>query len=73
MPIAFLKHRNDGAEHKWCYVHEQQPNEAWIFKHFDNLQQDGIARQCAHVAFSLPGTTDLLPRESVEFRVLVLY
>jgi len=69
---SILKHRN-GTQHRWYYLHEQQPNEAWIFKHFDSLQQDGIVRQCAHVAIDLPRTMDLPPRESIEFRVLVLH
>jgi hypothetical protein len=69
---SILKHGN-GVEHKWCYLHEQRPDEAWIFKHFDSLREDGIARQCAHTALGLPGTTDLPLRESIEFRALVLH
>jgi hypothetical protein len=40
LTVTILKHGN-GAEHKWSYLHEQQPNEAWIFKHLDSLEQDG--------------------------------
>jgi hypothetical protein len=37
---SILKHRNE-AEHKWCYLHEHQPNEAWIFKYFDRMALHG--------------------------------
>lgn len=69
---SILKHGH-GAQHKWYYLHEQQPSEAWLFKHFDSLEADGIARQCVHTALELSGTRDLPPRESIEFRALVLY
>lgn len=69
---SILKYGNE-VEHKWCYLHEQRPDEAWIFKHFDSLPGGGIARKCAHVALRLPETIHLPPRESVEFRVLVLH
>jgi hypothetical protein len=59
--------------HQWYYLPEQRPDEAWLLKHFDSLQEDGNARQCAHTSFDLPGTRDLPPRESIEFRALVLY
>jgi hypothetical protein len=67
---SILKHR---AEHKWYYLHEQQPDEAWLFKHYDSLQEDGHVRQCGHTSFDPPGTMSLPPRESIEFRALVLY
>jgi hypothetical protein len=70
--ISILKHGN-GAEHKWYYLPEQKPDEVWLFKHFDSLKEDGIARQCAHTALELPGTNDLPPRESVEFRAMVFH
>jgi hypothetical protein len=65
----------DGNEpgHRWYYLPEQRPDEAWVLKHFDSLREDGNARQCAHTSFELPGTRNLPPRESVEFRALVLY
>jgi hypothetical protein len=62
-----------GGKHRWCWLHEQQPNEAWIFKHYDSLSGDGHVRQCAHTSFDPPGTSDLPLRESVEFRAIVLY
>jgi hypothetical protein len=69
---SILKH-GEGAQHQWYYLHEQQPNEAWLFKHYDSLREDGHARQCAHTSFDPPGTRHLPPRESIEFRALVLY
>jgi hypothetical protein len=58
---------------KWYYLHEQQLDEVWLFKYFDNMQEDRIVRQCALTALELPGTIDLPSRESVEFRVLILH
>jgi hypothetical protein len=69
--ISLLK-PGDG-NHRWYYLPEQQPDEAWVLRHFDSLQENGNARQCAHTSFKLPGTEHLPLRESVEFRALVLY
>lgn len=71
---SVLKHgRGDGVQHRWYWLPEQRPDEAWLFKHFDSLEEEGHARQCAHTSFDPPGTRDLPPRESVEFRAIVLY
>jgi len=63
----------NGSIHQWYYLPEQRPDEAWVLKHFDSLQENGNARQCAHTSFEMPGTRHLPPRESIEFRALVLY
>lgn len=49
------------------------PKEAWVLKHFDSLLENKNARQCVHTSFELPGTRDLPPRASIEFRALVFY
>ncbi|KAF2737094.1 putative CmcJ-like methyltransferase [Polyplosphaeria fusca] len=58
--------------HKWYYVSDQQPNEAWVFMQSDS-DPSGISG-VAHSAFPHPSSlpTDP-PRESVEVRALVYY
>lgn len=71
--IGVLRAGNgEGGGHRWYWVNEQRPEEAWLFKHFDSQPGEGVT-QCAHVSFDLPGTESLPPRESVEFRALVFY
>jgi hypothetical protein len=61
------------AGHKRCYLHEQQLNEALVFMHFDSEDKKGVIRHVEHTAFRMPGTFDLPPRVSIEFRAMVVY
>jgi len=59
--------------HRWFYVSEMQPDEALLLKCFDS-KTDGSARFMPHTAFEDPtAPADIIPRESIEIRTLVLY
>jgi hypothetical protein len=59
--------------HRWFFVPEMQRNEALLIKCFDSLT-DGRARFAPHTAFDDPtAPPNVLPRESIEIRSLVLY
>ncbi|EME83072.1 uncharacterized protein MYCFIDRAFT_137464, partial [Pseudocercospora fijiensis CIRAD86] len=59
-------------EHKWWYVSEMKPHEAFLLKIFDSKMEDGLARRAPHTAFSWEGDYGL-PRHSIECRCLVLW
>ncbi|OCK76176.1 hypothetical protein K432DRAFT_419377 [Lepidopterella palustris CBS 459.81] len=59
---------------KWYYLGDQDPSEVLIFKAVDS-ESDENAR-CAHGSFPLPLDStrgEILPRESIDARVLVMY
>ncbi|HXX68761.1 MAG TPA: CmcJ/NvfI family oxidoreductase [Polyangiaceae bacterium] len=61
------------AGHRWYFVPEMREDEALLIKCFDSAT-DGRARFTAHAAFEDPTTPpDAPPRESIEFRALVLF
>jgi hypothetical protein len=68
--ILIMKYR---AGHKWCYLHEQQPDETLVFMHFDSDDKKGVISHVGHTAFRIPGTFDLPPIESIEFRAIEVY
>jgi hypothetical protein len=58
--------------HRWFFVPAMQRDEALLIKCFDSLT-DGRARFAPHTAFDDPTVPpDILPRESIEIRSLVL-
>jgi hypothetical protein len=60
-------------EHRWYYVPEMRTDEALLLKNFDS-ERDGVARFSPHCAFEDPGVTgDVLPRASIEVRVLTVW
>jgi hypothetical protein len=65
-----MKHQ---VGHKWCYLHEQQPDEAFVLMHFNSEDKEDVIMHVGHTAFRMPGTFDLSPRESIEFRAMVVY
>lgn len=59
--------------HRWFYVSDMQPDEALLLKCFDSAT-DGRARFAPHTAFEDPtAPIDVLPRESIELRILVFH
>lgn len=56
-------------KHNWCYLADQKPNEALIFKQFDSGADDGVT--LPHSAFVDPRYTDCVPRESIEIKMFV--
>lgn len=59
--------------HRWFYVPAMQRDEAVLIKCFDSAQ-DGRARFVPHTAFDdASAPADVLPRESIEIRSLVLH
>jgi len=65
--------KGDAGRHRWYYLPEQRPDEVLLLKHFDSWEKEGLVIRCAHTAFSLPGTDNLPPRESLEMRAFVGY
>ncbi|KAF7188041.1 Hydroxylase/desaturase asaB [Pseudocercospora fuligena] len=59
-------------EHKWWYVSEMKPEEAFLLKIFDFKIEDGLARRAPHTAFSCEEDYGL-SRHSIECRCLVLW
>ncbi|KAJ4299615.1 hypothetical protein N0V90_004861 [Kalmusia sp. IMI 367209] len=58
--------------HKWWYISDQQPNEAWVFMQSDS--NPGAVSGVAHSAFPNPlSKAEDPPRESIEARALVYY
>ena len=57
-------------DHRWYYMSEMQPDEAFVFKIFDS--KDARAR-VGHTAFKNPGAKNAPPRQSMEFRSFVFY
>ncbi|KAH7397972.1 hypothetical protein BKA64DRAFT_54138 [Cadophora sp. MPI-SDFR-AT-0126] len=68
--IYYLKYNPDQT---WYWLSEQQPNEVTLFVTFDSqLNETGIMNTCAHAAFADPNfSADVMPRESVEVRIIV--
>ena len=58
--------------HRWWYLSDMQPDEVWVFKNYDSVN-DGRARFTPHTAFSDTGLEQVAPRESIEFRVFVVF
>lgn len=59
--------------HRWYFVPEMREDEALLIKCFDS-STEGCARFTAHAAFEDPTTpAEAPPRESIEFRALVLF
>lgn len=68
--IYLLSH---SARHQWWYFPAMTRDEALVFKQFDS-QISGVARFTPHCAFDHPAKpVDYPPRESIEFRCLVVY
>ena len=59
--------------HRWYYAPAMQADEALLLKCFDSAR-DGRARFMPHTSFADPNApSDMLPRESIELRTLVLF
>jgi len=61
--------------HRWVYISDQKPDEAWVFKQWDT--RDGVAKQCYHNSFHDPFYDNANPaksgRKSIEFRMLLVF
>lgn len=61
------------ASHRWFYAPDMRANEALLLKCYDS-STDGRARFVPHTAFTDPtAPSDVLPRESIEFRTFAFY
>lgn len=61
------------AKHRWYYVPDMRPDEALLLKNYDSAT-DGMTRCSAHSAFKDPtAPADVLPRASIEVRVLTVW
>ncbi|KAH7054556.1 hypothetical protein B0J12DRAFT_698158 [Macrophomina phaseolina] len=70
--ISIMKHEAPGpSKHGWFYVHEQQPHELLLFKHYDS--KDGVVCKVAHAGLEKPGTEHLPDRLNIETRVAVIF
>lgn len=58
--------------HKWCYLHEQQPNEVLAFKNYDSDPQ-AESNGTPHGAVHVPGTENETFRHSIECRTFALW
>ncbi|KAI0159792.1 hypothetical protein GGR57DRAFT_490730 [Xylariaceae sp. FL1272] len=58
-------------QHKWYYVSEMKPDEAWMFKGYDS--KDTSESRCCHASFKHTNTSDEEPRQSMELRFFVFY
>ena len=62
-----------GANQRWYYAPDMQPDEAWLLKNYDSATV-GTARFTAHSAFDDPTPWNHVPpRESIEVRSLVFF
>lgn len=73
-PDAYIEtyqiHRTE--KHRWCYVRDQMPNEAWVFLQSDS--GDNGLTGVPHTSFDNPMRRDGdMLRESIEVRTLVFY
>lgn len=59
--------------HRWYYAPAMQADEALLLKCYDSVR-DGRARFMPHTSFADPAApADMLPRESIELRMLVFF
>lgn len=57
--------------HRFCYVPEMTTDEVLVIKQLD--RRPGRAVYCPHTSFDLPGSDGLLPRRSIETRLLAVF
>jgi hypothetical protein len=71
-----IKLSKASSMHKWCSCKDQQPDELTNLKFFDSEHErpdSKVAGGIPHTSFHLEGTDDLLPRESLEVRVIAFW
>lgn len=60
--------------HRWVYYPRMTPGECLVFKVFESAEDPGRARHVMHSSFKDPTSApDAPPRESIEFRSVVLF
>lgn len=60
-------------KHRWYYAPDMRTDEALLLKNYDSIT-DGVARFSPHCAFKDPtAPADVLPRASIEVRVLTVW
>ncbi|EJT99789.1 hypothetical protein DACRYDRAFT_23376 [Dacryopinax primogenitus] len=64
-----------GGHQKWYYISDQQPDDVLLLKCYESEVKEGRALLTPHSAFQNPNAIgkDVLPRQSIEVRVLVFY
>jgi len=64
-----------GPHQKWYYIKDQQPDDVILLKCYESEPAPGRALLTPHTAFHVPGELgkDVVPRQSIEARVLVFY
>lgn len=58
-------------DHRWCYVPRMETDEVLVIKQLD--PRPGGTVYCPHTSFDLPGSDDMLPRRSIETRLLAVF
>merc|ERR1712096_375176 len=73
-PRSTLTGPTYAPQHRWVFMSDQRPDEAWLFKQYDT--RPGVARQCFHNSFHDPfhdEDPDCPGRRSAEFRILLIF
>ena len=71
--VGEIHHIAHNPAHRWYWVPQMQPDEAYVFKTYDSVT-DGHARFTAHGSFEDPtAPPDAPPRESSELRTLAFF
>lgn len=62
-------------DHKWYFKSEQKADEPLLIKIYDSKSERDpeLAGRVLHTSFTIPGTEDEEPRESIEIRAFVFY
>ncbi|KAJ5521056.1 hypothetical protein N7463_001509 [Penicillium fimorum] len=62
-------------DHRWYFKSEQKPDEPLLIKIYDSKSETDrdLAGRVLHTSFTIPGTEDKEPRESIEIRCFVFY
>lgn len=71
---TYFSHPHKEDTHQWYYLHEQTPEELWIFRGYDS-DSSGPRFPTGHTAIRTPETgLDQIPaRESIEVRSIVVW
>lgn len=73
LSISEVNYPSFNDQHRWYYVPEMRTDEALLLKNYDSAEH-GSARFSPHCAFKDPtAPADVLPRASIEVRVLTMW
>ncbi len=60
-----------GPDHRFCYFRLMETTEVLVTKQLD--YRPGRAVYCPHTSFDVPGSDDMLPRRSIETRLVAVF